>query len=59
MQPFTHSGSLQWRQDTAKLTSPFFSIFIFGLILTFFSARAISFSLSVFLLAAATEEKAQ
>jgi hypothetical protein len=45
MQPFTHKGSWQWRQDTAKLTPSFSSILIFGLILMSFNALAISFPL--------------
>jgi hypothetical protein len=44
IQPFTHNGSRQWRQDTAKLTPSFSSMLILGLILIPFSARAMSFS---------------
>jgi hypothetical protein len=44
MQPLTHNGSWQWRQETAKLTSPLSSIFMRGFILPSFSALAISFS---------------
>jgi hypothetical protein len=43
MQPFTHNGSSQWRQDTAKLTPSFSSMLILGLILMSFNARAMSF----------------
>jgi hypothetical protein len=44
MQALTHKGSWQWRQETAKLISPRFSTLILGLIFTFLSAIAISFS---------------
>jgi hypothetical protein len=44
MQPFTHKGSWQWRQETAKLMSSCCSILMRGLILTSFKARAMSCS---------------
>jgi hypothetical protein len=45
IQPLTHSGVLQWRQDTAKLMPSFSSMRILGFIFMPFSARAMSLSL--------------
>jgi hypothetical protein len=45
MHPLTHNGSLQCRQETAKLMPSLSSMRIFGFILMPFKARAMSLSL--------------